>query len=142
MSAATTNNIENSSESYSGDAKAEENSILTELNDVCLGMNLSPKSTITHTIPQSQHIGQHLLKQVPGLSAAHFSSSASAAVAAVHQQQNISNLQHIHNLHNQQTQNSFFNNHSTPFSVTDILSPIEESYRKLENHGNPPSPYR
>lgn len=29
--------------------------------------------------------------------------------------------------------------HTTPFSVTDILSPIEESYRKLEL---PPSPYR
>ncbi|XP_050306351.1 homeobox protein Nkx-2.1-like [Anthonomus grandis grandis] len=32
--------------------------------------------------------------------------------------------------------------HSTPFSVTDILSPIEESYRKLELAANPPSPYR
>lgn len=31
--------------------------------------------------------------------------------------------------------------HSTPFSVTDILSPIEE-YRKLELSTNPPSPYR
>ncbi|VVD04353.1 unnamed protein product [Leptidea sinapis] len=31
--------------------------------------------------------------------------------------------------------------HSTPFSVTDILSPIEE-YRKLELANNPPSPYR
>lgn len=36
--------------------------------------------------------------------------------------------------------------HTTPFSVTDILSPIEESYRKLElaaaTSVNPPSPYR
>lgn len=34
--------------------------------------------------------------------------------------------------------------HTTPFSVTDILSPIEESYRKLELSGSgaPPSPYR
>lgn len=39
-------------------------------------------------------------------------------------------LSHLHQLH-----------HSTPFSVTDILSPIEESYRKLEL-ANPPSPYR
>lgn len=31
--------------------------------------------------------------------------------------------------------------HTTPFSVTDILSPIEESYRKLELCA-PPSPYR
>ncbi|KAL0270225.1 UNVERIFIED_CONTAM: hypothetical protein PYX00_007697 [Menopon gallinae] len=32
--------------------------------------------------------------------------------------------------------------HTTPFSVTDILSPIEESYRKLELGAAPPSPYR
>lgn len=32
--------------------------------------------------------------------------------------------------------------HTTPFSVTDILSPIEESYRKLELGTAPPSPYR
>ncbi|XP_066994972.2 homeobox protein Nkx-2.4 [Anabrus simplex] len=35
--------------------------------------------------------------------------------------------------------NSSHQPHTTPFSVTDILSPIEESYRKLEL---PPSPYR
>lgn len=48
--------------------------------------------------------------------------------------------QHLHHLQTLQ-QNSLnnINNHSTPFSVTDILSPIEE-YRKLEL--NPPSPYR
>lgn len=40
-------------------------------------------------------------------------------------------LNHLQQLH-----------HSTPFSVTDILSPIEESYRKLELAANPPSPYR
>lgn len=45
-----------------------------------------------------------------------------------HQHQVLSHLQQLH--------------HSTPFSVTDILSPIEESYRKLELGGNPPSPYR
>ena len=33
------------------------------------------------------------------------------------------------------------NSHTTPFSVSDILSPIEESYRKLELCG-PASPYR
>lgn len=32
--------------------------------------------------------------------------------------------------------------HTTPFSVTDILSPIEESYRKLELGAAPQSPYR
>ncbi|XP_022908811.1 homeobox protein Nkx-2.1 [Onthophagus taurus] len=41
-------------------------------------------------------------------------------------------LSHLQQLHH----------HSTPFSVTDILSPIEESYRKLELATNPPSPYR
>ncbi|CAG9766387.1 unnamed protein product [Ceutorhynchus assimilis] len=42
-------------------------------------------------------------------------------------------LSHLQQLHH----------HSTPFSVTDILSPIEESYRKLElAANNPPSPYR
>lgn len=48
--------------------------------------------------------------------------------------------QHLQQLQTLQ-QNSLhnINNHSTPFSVTDILSPIEE-YRKLEL--NPPSPYR
>ncbi|KAF5294034.1 hypothetical protein FQR65_LT10939 [Abscondita terminalis] len=40
-------------------------------------------------------------------------------------------LSHLQQLHH----------HSTPFSVTDILSPIEESYRKLEVATNPPSPY-
>ncbi|XP_017784085.1 PREDICTED: thyroid transcription factor 1-like isoform X2 [Nicrophorus vespilloides] len=40
-------------------------------------------------------------------------------------------LSHLQQLH-----------HSTPFSVSDILSPIEESYRKLELAANPPSPYR
>jgi hypothetical protein len=47
------------------------------------------------------------------------------------QLQQLQTLQH-NSLHN-------INSHSTPFSVTDILSPIEE-YRKLEL--NPPSPYR
>lgn len=42
-------------------------------------------------------------------------------------------LSHLQQLHH---------HHSTPFSVTDILSPIEESYRKLEVSTNPPSPYR
>jgi hypothetical protein len=47
------------------------------------------------------------------------------------QLQQLQTLQH-NSLHS-------INSHSTPFSVTDILSPIEE-YRKLEL--NPPSPYR
>lgn len=48
-----------------------------------------------------------------------------------HQSQQHQVLSHLQQLH-----------HSTPFSVTDILSPIEESYRKLELSANPPSPYR
>lgn len=48
-------------------------------------------------------------------------------------------LQHLQTLQHQSLHNININNHSTPFSVTDILSPIEE-YRKLEL--NPPSPYR
>lgn len=50
---------------------------------------------------------------------------------------NLTSLQHLQSL-----QHSSLHNHSTPFSVTDILSPIEESYRKLELSTNPPSPYR
>lgn len=46
-------------------------------------------------------------------------------------------LQHLQTLQHNSLHN--INNHSTPFSVTDILSPIEE-YRKLEL--NPSSPYR
>lgn len=51
---------------------------------------------------------------------------------------NLSSLHHLQTL-----QHNSLHNHSTPFSVTDILSPIEESYRKLElSSANPPSPYR
>ena len=48
-------------------------------------------------------------------------------------------LQHLQTLQQNSLHNININNHSTPFSVSDILSPIEE-YRKLEL--NPPSPYR
>lgn len=51
---------------------------------------------------------------------------------------NLASLQHLQSL-----QQNSLHSHSTPFSVSDILSPIEESYRKLElNSTNPPSPYR
>ncbi|CAG9813655.1 unnamed protein product [Phaedon cochleariae] len=59
---------------------------------------------------------------------------------------------HLHHQHQQTGQQALshhlqqlhqhHHHHSTPFSVTDILSPIEESYRKLELATNPPSPYR
>ncbi|CAG9565742.1 unnamed protein product [Danaus chrysippus] len=61
---------------------------------------------------------------LPELSAAELAMSLSPKSALL--QQNLSQLQL---------------QHSTPFSVTDILSPIEE-YRKLELANNPPSPYR
>ncbi|KRF82707.1 homeobox protein Nkx-2.4 isoform X2 [Drosophila novamexicana] len=68
--------------------------------------------------------------------------SAAAAVAVAHHHHSLSSIQHLQNLHTQHHSTIFNNNHSTPFSVTDILSPIEESYRKLEINGNPPSPFR
>lgn len=49
---------------------------------------------------------------------------------------------HHHQGHHQVLSHLQLQHHSTPFSVTDILSPIEESYRKLELQANPPSPYR
>lgn len=51
----------------------------------------------------------------------------------------LTSLHHLQNLH--QHHHNSLHSHSTPFSVTDILSPIEE-YRKLELSTNPPSPYR
>ncbi|XP_043064437.1 thyroid transcription factor 1 isoform X2 [Drosophila ficusphila] len=68
--------------------------------------------------------------------------ATATAVAVAHHQHNLSNIHHLQNLHSQHQNNLFNSNHSTPFSVTDILSPIEESYRKLELNGNPPSPFR
>lgn len=53
----------------------------------------------------------------------------------------IAHHQHQSNQHHQVLSHLQQLHHSTPFSVTDILSPIEESYRKLELV-NPPSPYR
>ena len=53
-----------------------------------------------------------------------------------HHHHHLTSLQHLQNL-----QHNSLHNHSTPFSVTDILSPIEE-YRKLDLSANPPSPYR
>nr|XP_029712864.1 LOW QUALITY PROTEIN: homeobox protein Nkx-2.1-like [Aedes albopictus] len=52
-----------------------------------------------------------------------------------HHHHHLTSLQHLQNL-----QHNSLHSHSTPFSVSDILSPIEE-YRKLELSANPPSPY-
>lgn len=62
--------------------------------------------------------------------------SPKGSTGTVSSNSNLTSLHHLHNL-----QSSVLHNHSTPFSVTDILSPIEE-YRKLELNTNPPSPYR
>lgn len=139
MSATTIRDNQNNAEAFAGDPEREDSNLLRELNGVDLVMSLSPKSSLSTAISQAHNIEQHLLKQNSGISSpVHVSSPA---VAVAHQQHNFSNIHHLQNLHNQH--NSFFNNsHSTPFSVTDILSPIEESYRKLEINGNPPSPYR
>ncbi|KAI9580146.1 thyroid transcription factor 1 isoform X1 [Glossina fuscipes] len=139
MSATTIRDNQNNAEAFAGDPEREDSNLLRELNGVDLVMSLSPKSSLSTSISQAHNIEQHLLKQNSGISSpVHVSSPA---VAVAHQQHNFSNIHHLQNLHNQH--NSFFNNsHSTPFSVTDILSPIEESYRKLEINGNPPSPYR
>lgn len=72
---------------------------------------------------------------LPDLNGVDFVMSLSPKSANNH---NLTSLQHLQSL-----QHNSLHNHSTPFSVTDILSPIEESYRKLElNSTNPPSPYR
>ncbi|KAI8116444.1 hypothetical protein FF38_00715 [Lucilia cuprina] len=139
MSAIATSNIENSSEAFTGDPRQEDNQILTELNDVELVMSLSSKSVESNSISEGHQ--QQILKQTSAALSSHIDKVATVAIA--HQQYSISNLEHLQNLHNQHnSQSSYFHNHSTPFSVTDILSPIEESYRKLEISGNPPSPYR
>ena len=76
--------------------------------------------------PDDPEIEQELLPDLNGVDLV-----MSLSPKTNQQLQQLQTLQH-NSLHN-------INNHSTPFSVTDILSPIEE-YRKLEL--NPPSPYR
>lgn len=97
--------------------------LLPDLNGVDLVMSLSPKSNINRQ-PSNQATNAHgdnLSTQPPTLDY---------------------DAQH-HHLQQQHQQNPHYHHlHSTPFSVTDILSPIEESYRKLELAANPPSPYR
>ncbi|XP_033149138.1 homeobox protein Nkx-2.1 [Drosophila busckii] len=110
------------------------------VNESDLVMSLSQKDIIISSAISQQHQLEPISKQnTSDLSA---QQSVSAAAAAVAHHHNLSSIQHLQNLHSQHQNTLFNNNHSTPFSVTDILSPIEESYRKLEINGNPPSPFR
>lgn len=110
---------------FAEDPDQDDSGLLPDLNGVDLVMSLSPKIEQTSTAVSSSASDSHL----HDLHLHHH---------------NLSNLQHLQNLQQvNHHHHSFLNSsHSTPFSVTDILSPIEESYRKLELSANPPSPYR
>jgi homeobox protein Nkx-2.1 len=94
-----------------------ENGLLPDLNGVDLVMSLSPKATHNNNNNNNNNIQANNHHHH-------------------HHHYSLTSLQHLQNL-----QHNSLHNHSTPFSVTDILSPIEE-YRKLELSTNPPSPYR
>lgn len=114
----------------------QEHGLLPDLNGVDLVMSLSPKpnsNTNSNTNgscpqfrdPEAQQVTPHELHSLHHhhLHHHHHQSHGGSPSSAT--------LTHLQSL-----------SHSTPFSVTDILSPIEESYRKLELAVNPPSPYR
>lgn len=111
---------------FTEDPDQDDSGLLPDLNGVDLVMSLSPKIEQTSTAVSSSASDSHLHD-----------------LHLHHHHHNLSNLQHLQNLQQVNHHHSFLNSsHSTPFSVTDILSPIEESYRKLELSANPPSPYR
>ncbi|XP_017872832.1 PREDICTED: uncharacterized protein LOC108620437 [Drosophila arizonae] len=107
-----------------------------------LVMSLSQKEILIQATASHQHQLEPLPKPTTSDTSPQNSVSTAAAVAVAHHHHSLSSIQHLQNLHSQHQNTLFNNNHSTPFSVTDILSPIEESYRKLEINGNPPSPFR
>ncbi|KPU74874.1 uncharacterized protein Dana_GF20558, isoform C [Drosophila ananassae] len=118
-----------------------EPNLIAAINDAQFVMSLPSKdilipSAISQNSPQDTSIKFNIIDTTQNT----VSSATAAAVA--HHHHNFSNIHQLQNLHSQQQSTIFNNNHSTPFSVTDILSPIEESYRKLELNGNPPSPFR
>ncbi|XP_068153157.1 homeobox protein Nkx-2.1 [Drosophila tropicalis] len=122
-------------------AEAGEN-LLTNLNEADLVMSLSPKDILIPPAASQHHQPEPLTKLTEHETLTQDTVSTAAAAAVAHHHHNLSSIHHLQNLHSQH-QNTLFNtNHTTPFSVTDILSPIEESYRKLELNGNPPSPFR
>lgn len=116
-----------------------ENSILSGLNGVELVMSLSPKSIVTAT--QQENLFQLQIHQQRRISPVS-SVATTAAIASQQHNQSLTNLQHLQSLHYQHHSSLLNSNHTTPFSVTDILSPIEESYRKLDLNTDPPSPFR
>ncbi|XP_044312498.1 homeobox protein Nkx-2.1 isoform X2 [Drosophila rhopaloa] len=114
----------------------------TELNEEDLVMSLSSKDILIPTAINQQHQVDTSIKLNTNETSTHNTVTTAAAVAVAHHHHNLSNIHHLQSLHSQHQSTLFNSNHSTPFSVTDILSPIEESYRKLELNGNPPSPFR
>ncbi|XP_044729927.1 homeobox protein Nkx-2.4 isoform X1 [Chrysoperla carnea] len=100
-------------------------------------MSLSPKNTHHHSHSLNHHLNHQLANHH------HHSLNHHQSSALGHH-----HLNHLNHLHAAQSAAAAM--HTTPFSVTDILSPIEESYRKLELAAasaastvqNPPSPYR
>ncbi|KAH8272063.1 hypothetical protein KR026_011788 [Drosophila bipectinata] len=119
----------------------EDTNFISAINEAELVMSLPSKDIL---IPSaiSQHSPQDTAIKFNITDTTHNTVSSATAVAVAHHHHNFSNIHQLQNLHSQQQSTIFNNNHSTPFSVTDILSPIEESYRKLELNGNPPSPFR
>ncbi|KAH8404584.1 hypothetical protein KR215_000752, partial [Drosophila sulfurigaster] len=111
-------------------------------NEEDLVMSLSQKDILIPSTASQQHQLEPLVKHNPNEASAQHTVSAAAAAAVAHHHHSLSSIQHLQNLHSQHQSTLFNNSHSTPFSVTDILSPIEESYRKLEINGNPTSPFR
>lgn len=102
--------------------------LLPDLNGVHLVMSLSPKSNNNHH--HHHHHRQQQQQQEQNITTSAANSEDLSLLQDPSQEQQQHQAHHYHHLH------------STPFSVTDILSPIEESYRKLELAANPPSPYR
>ncbi|EDW55408.1 GM19280 [Drosophila sechellia] len=115
---------------------------VTAPNEEDLVMSLSPKDILIHTAISQHHQVDTSTKLNTNETSTQNTVSTAAAAAVAHHHHNLSSIHHLQNLHSQHQSTLFNSNHSTPFSVTDILSPIEESYRKLELNGNPPSPFR
>ncbi|XP_037731754.1 thyroid transcription factor 1 isoform X6 [Drosophila subpulchrella] len=137
---ANTSIIEN--KSYRDLKTIGDKQFVTALNEVDLVMSLSPKEILIPTAISQHHQVDTSTKLNTNESSTQNTVSTAAAAAVAHHHHNLSSIHHLQNLQSQHQNTLFNSNHSTPFSVTDILSPIEESYRKLELNGNPPSPFR
>ncbi|KAH8357353.1 hypothetical protein KR084_010302 [Drosophila pseudotakahashii] len=128
--------------SYEQQQIIKDKHIVTALNEVDLVMSLSPKEILIPTATSQHHQVNTPTKLSTNETTTQNNTSSATAVAVAHHHHNLSNIHHLQNLQSHHQNTLFNSNHSTPFSVTDILSPIEESYRKLELNGNPPSPFR